>query len=303
MSIRKIKRSESVPLAFSPRGRAQRLRAVIFTLALVVACFGLGAPSTSAVELNTRSDHDPIIFVHGFDAASDTWNTMVSRFLSDGWRPSELFHRSYSWRAPNGVTARQIAVGVDQVLAATGATKVDLITHSMGALSTRYYLRNLGGAAKVDAWVSLAGPNHGTDRADACPRRSNIPSCQELETGSQFLRALNQGDETPGAVRYGTWAATDDSIVPNGVALDGATNVITGPLDRLIPDAACLFFILPGDAHCEIHEDGQVYEQVRDFVHPGPGSVFAWGDPVEAPSAMVLTLGTMYVPVQFRQAG
>nr|MBA3524532.1 hypothetical protein [Geodermatophilaceae bacterium] len=40
-----------------------------------------------------------------------------------------------------------------------------VISHSMGGLSSRYYLRNLTGTAEVDGCVSLGGPNHGTKTA------------------------------------------------------------------------------------------------------------------------------------------
>ena len=61
-----------------------------------------------------------------------------------------------------------MAQRVNEIKAATGAAKVDIITHSMGGLSSRYYIKNLGGAANVDDWVSLAGPNHGTTWAYGC---------------------------------------------------------------------------------------------------------------------------------------
>ena len=32
----------------------------------------------------------------------------------------------------------------------------------MGALSTRYYIKHLGGESTIETWVSLGGPNHGT---------------------------------------------------------------------------------------------------------------------------------------------
>ena len=57
---------------------------------------------------------------------------------------------------------------VDEIRQQTGWASVDIISHSMGGLSSRYYLRNLGGQSFVDAWVSLAGPNHGTDTARFC---------------------------------------------------------------------------------------------------------------------------------------
>src|SRR5215208_1748762 len=100
--------------------------------------------------------HNPILFVHCWNSSSSTWNTMVSRFQADGWSTPELNNWSYNYSQSNATTASQIA------------TKVDLISHSMGGLSTRYYVKNLGGGAKVDDWVSLGGPNHGTDTANFC---------------------------------------------------------------------------------------------------------------------------------------
>jgi len=59
-------------------------------------------------------------------------------------------------------TAQQLATEVNSVLAQTGASKVDPVVHSMGALAARYYLKNLGGTSYVDDFVSATGVNHGT---------------------------------------------------------------------------------------------------------------------------------------------
>jgi triacylglycerol lipase len=138
---------------------------------------------------------------------------------------------------------------VDQLLAANGATKVDIISHSMGGLSSRYYARNLGGDAKIDAWVSLGGPNHGTTSANVC----FSTACTEMRIGSTstFLTALNSGDETPGVPRYGTfWSNCDEIINPHdSVLLSGATNAQT----------ACI-------SHTALVEDATVYRSVRDYV-------------------------------------
>ena len=128
---------------------------------------------------------------------------MVNRFKADGWTDAELVNWSYNYRQSNATTAAQIQQKVDSILTATGATKVDIITHSMGPLSARYYIRNLGGLGKVDALVSLGGANHGTSMAlcfDA--------SCVEMRPNSTFLTNLNSGDETPGSPRYATWWST-----------------------------------------------------------------------------------------------
>src|SRR5215208_116177 len=192
--------------------------------------------------------HNPILFVHGWNSSSSTWTTMVGRFQADGWSSPELNNWSYNYSQSNATTASQIATKVDSILKATCATKVDLISHSMGGLSTRYYVKNLGGGAKVDEWVSLGGPNHGTDTANFC----FSTACSEMRVGSSFLNALNAGDETPDVgVNWLTyWSGCDEIINPDSsVALQGATNTQT----------ACI-------SHSALHEDATVYGQVRDAV-------------------------------------
>jgi triacylglycerol lipase len=212
--------------------------------ACVAACVVLLAaalPSAAAA-------HDPILFVHGWNSSSSTWTTMVNRFAADGWTAAELNNWSYNTSQSNATTAGQIQTKVDQILAATGAAKVDLISHSMGGLSTRYYVKNLGGGAKVDDWVSLGGPNHGTDTANYC----FSTACSEMRVGSTFLKSLNAGDETPGTtVNWLTWWSPCDEVInpDSSVALSGATNRQT----------ACL-------SHSALHEDATVYAQVRDAV-------------------------------------
>jgi triacylglycerol lipase len=138
---------------------------------------------------------------------------------------------------------------VDSLLAATKASKVDIVSHSMGSLSSRYYIKELGGDKKVDEWVSLAGPNHGSSWAPFCSLK--YVSCVEMKPKSTFLEELNEGDETPGAVNYKTWRSPRDlAVVPSrSVELTGAANEV-----------------LKGIKHSEFHEKKSIYEEVRNFV-------------------------------------
>jgi triacylglycerol lipase len=192
--------------------------------------------------------HDPILFVHGYNGNSATWSTMVSRFKADGWTDAELANWSYNYRQSNATTAAQIKQKVDSILAATGATKVDIITHSMGPLSARYYVRNIEDAGKVDALVSLGGANHGTITASFC----FDASCVEMRPNSTFLTNLNSGDETWGSPRYATWWSPCDGVInpQTSALLNGAVNTQT----------ACI-------SHSALHEDAGVYGQVRDMVN------------------------------------
>src|SRR5436190_18789359 len=111
---------------------------------------------------------------------------MIGRFQADGWTSSELNNWSYNYKQSNKTTASEIATKVDQIIAATGASKVDIISHSMGGLSSRWYVKFLGGDQKVDDWVSLGGPNHGTQTAYFC----FDTSCGDMRPGSSFLTTL-----------------------------------------------------------------------------------------------------------------
>lgn len=223
--------------------RAKTLSAALSVLLSVLLPASAGAVARSSFGPGS----DPILFVHGWNSSGSTWNTMAERFRADGWPADHLVQWSYDTAQSNATTAQQLAQQVADLKAATGASEVDVVTHSMGGLSSRYYTKNLGGDANVDGWVSLGGPNHGTTWANGCAE----VSCGEMRPGSDFLNQLNSGDETPGASRYGTWWSPCDEIIfpQDSTVLSGAANTRT----------ACL-------SHGALHEDATVYAQVRDFI-------------------------------------
>jgi triacylglycerol lipase len=191
--------------------------------------------------------HLPILFVHGWKGSESNWTTMIGRFEKDGWPKEDLNNWTYNTAQSNATTAKEEATKVTEILKKTGAAKVDLISHSMGGLSTRYYIKNLGGESTVEDWVSLGGPNHGTEAANLCFE----VSCEQMRIGSTFLKELNAGDETPGSVKYATWwSPCDEFIKPNeSVILTGATNTKT----------ECI-------SHLALLTNEKVYVGVREFV-------------------------------------
>ena len=220
---------------------SRRLTAILAAFALCIAGAAL-APAASLAK-------EPILFVHGWSESASAWNTMVANFEKDGYAKSELSAYSYNTSNSNKTTAEnEVKSRVEALKKATGATKVDIIAHSMGSLNSRWYIKFVaGGEANVDDWVSLGGPNHGTEFANWC----FSTACVEMRVGSKFLGELNAGDETPGAVNYGTWWSPCDEIInpDSSVALSGATNTKT----------ACI-------SHAALRTDATVYSQVREFV-------------------------------------
>jgi triacylglycerol lipase len=223
------------------------IRRCLLSITVAVAAIAV-APVPAQAAAYTPSSN-PVLFVHGWNSNASTWNTMVSRFQADGWPSSHLRAFSYNTSQSNATTAEVISQEVDNLLASTGASKVDIVTHSMGGLSSRYYLKNLASSGKVDRWVSLGGPNHGTSAANTCASTA----CQEMRIGSAFLNTLNAGDETPGTFTYGTWWSSCDGVInpADSTILSGATNTRT----------ACI-------SHLSLTSDATVYAQVRNFVNP-----------------------------------
>ncbi|MCA9531634.1 MAG: hypothetical protein KC543_16000 [Myxococcales bacterium] len=148
-------------------------------------------------------------------------------------------------------SAAGLASFVDSVKAWSGSDKVDLVGHSQGATVARWYLKFDGGTQNVDTYISLAGPQHGTDLAALTtllqPALSavgldpeDIQPFYEMQQGSDFTNALNDGDPTPGNVDYYAFYSSDDQLVwqwdsglfgipfmnrAAAATIDGATNV------------------------------------------------------------------------------
>lgn len=201
----------------------------------------------AAAQPVTAAARNPVIFVHGYQGNSSNFDQMIADFQAAGYTDTELLAWEYDSTQSNEATAQELAAAVENMLAETGASQVDIVTHSMGGLNTRWYLKFLDGTGQTDDWVSLGGPNHGTNTAYLC----GYQSCVDMRPGSAFLTELNSGDETPGQVDYGTFRSPCDYVInpDSSVKLDGADNT----------EVACI-------SHSELVTNDAVVQQVIDFV-------------------------------------
>jgi triacylglycerol lipase len=176
---------------------------------------------------------------------------MIQRFEKEGWGKAELNNWAYNTAQSNVTTAKEESKKIEEIKAKTGAAKVDFITHSMGGLSSRYYIKNLGGTSTIEKWVSLGGPNHGTTTAELCAPFE--VSCKEMVPNSTFLNELNAGTEVPGSptVKYHTWWSPCDEIINphESVKLNGAENTET----------ECI-------SHVALTTNEKVFKEVKEFV-------------------------------------
>jgi subtilisin-like proprotein convertase family protein len=141
------------------------------------------------------------------------------------------------------VSAIALKIFVDNVLDWSGATQVDLVAHSQGALAARSYVGFFGGETKVSKLVSLAGPNTGTDSIPfAGPvfeafdaTCEEVVPCVQMQTGSDYITSLNADDMTPGNIDYYAFYTNNDEFVwhwdegPLGVDVVKHDNAELGP--------------------------------------------------------------------------
>ncbi|MDN3356409.1 triacylglycerol lipase [Actinomadura sp. DC4] len=198
----------------------RRTLGTVLAAALAALTCLLAAGQTSTANAAT---HVPVVFVHGYTGSSSNWATAKTVFAAGGYTSGELNAFDYNWAQSNKSSAASLKSYIQQVLARTGASQVDIVNHSMGGLVSDWYIHELGGQPYVRHLASIAGANHGTTFASAC---TIYPSCVEMLPGSAFIQTVTSGDETPGATKYATWSSPCDGvIVPyTSTRLNGATN-------------------------------------------------------------------------------
>ena len=104
---------------------------------------------------------EPVVLVHGLLANQTVnWQSISPLLANHGYCVFSLTYGtvpevSTPFYQPGGLarmerSAEQLAAFVAEVLAATGAQRVDIVGHSEGSLMPNWYVKFLGGAAVVD---------------------------------------------------------------------------------------------------------------------------------------------------------
>ncbi len=176
----------------------------------------------------TAAKPRPVILMHGAAA---------NRVASHSGLGPRLANEGFCVFAPNlglynglyGVDriekiAEQFGAYVDTVLAKyPGVSKVDVVGYSLGGMMPRYYLKNLGGTAKVNRLIGIAPSNNGTTLSGLANLAKALqitgvvsavgPAFAQQIAGSSFITALNAGDPTPGNVKYDVIVTNGDQVV------------------------------------------------------------------------------------------
>lgn len=201
---------------------------------------------------------EPVVLVHGTGGGAQTnWGVYAPLLANEGYCVYALTYGNYAnlpWpiSAVGGMrsmaeSAAELGIFVDRVLAATGASKVDIIGHSQGTVMPTYYAKHLGGANKIDKYVSLAplwnGSNagFGADIADFMNRLGAggaidltvgplCKACTQFLRGVAFMQDLQQGGVYEPSITYtNIMTRYDEAVVPytsGYLAAPNATNIV-----------------------------------------------------------------------------
>lgn len=193
------------------------LRAVSL-LAAVSLLLGLTSGCSAARSEASDYSRTPVLFVHGHGLSSADWRPLITSLVGLGY-PREYLHgvdivpnTMANVRAATSVIEPAAAAFLVRAQAAArsggyrgeGPQRLDIVSHSMGALSSRWYATRLR-PDLVRTWISLAGANHGTGAACGLgdeAAREMCPAFATSATTHALQVALNGAegawaDETP----------------------------------------------------------------------------------------------------------
>ena len=120
-----------------------------------------------------------------FVFGGNTFRALINKLENAGYEMNKnLFIAHYDWRQSNIISAEQYLLPViQQAKQETGASKVDLIAHSMGGLVARSYLQGNNYANDVNQLITLGTPHTGASGAYQAWEGGQYP-----ETWNSFIR-------------------------------------------------------------------------------------------------------------------
>jgi pimeloyl-ACP methyl ester carboxylesterase len=256
------------------------------TLAGQTAGRAATAPSSGFNDMSCRpsaAHPDPVVLLHGLGGNGPGNFAYLGPYLASAGYC--VFASTYGEPIPGipvgGITAipqsaTEINTYIGQVLAATGASQVDLVGHSEGAFQALYGPKFVPGeAARVARVVALAPPTHGTTFASlvtiagdlgASPLVDTVlavgcPACSELTTGSSLVTSLNTGPVAQPRIAYTIIASTHDELVtPYGTEFVDEPGVSNETVQNYCP--------LDPVGHIGLAYDPDVAQLVRDALDP-----------------------------------
>jgi len=179
---------------------------------------------------SAASESPPVLLIHGFLGTRGSMYMLERRLVEDGFVVVSFNIGTLNVRDIRR-SAFMIHRKIERILAQTPSQKIDIIGHSMGGLIGLYYIKKLGGHARVRKLVMMGTPARGTWAALAGVVTLGLwsTSSWQLLPRSRYLDELHQGPIPPG-VEVTTIAAARDWVVPLQTTRLSGANAVTVPL-------------------------------------------------------------------------
>lgn len=172
-------------------------------------------------------DDLPLLLVHGYGCNRATWIRLRPRLEALGYCVSTV-----NLEPPLGPIAAYADVlhrRIEEVCAATGASRLIVIGHSMGGLATRAYCE-IYGEARLAALITLGTPHHGSWLA----KMGLGANARDMEPGSAFLTHLAKVPCAPAFGVTALYSVHDNYVMPQAQqAFDGADNIVLSGIGHL----------------------------------------------------------------------
>jgi triacylglycerol esterase/lipase EstA (alpha/beta hydrolase family) len=172
----------------------------------------------------------PVLLIPGYGGSTAALEILAAD-LRDSGRDATVLRLAGDGTGDLREQAEVLGAAAEAAIERTGAPSVDVIGYSAGGVVARLWVSDYDGAGLARRVVTLGSPHHGTTVAelavaivpDECPE-----ACRQLVPGSDLLRDLNAGDETPdGPLYISLWTAVDEVVTPpDSSRLAGALNLV-----------------------------------------------------------------------------
>lgn len=185
----------------------------------------------------TAQHPEPVVLVHGILAnRNNNWQTYGPLLANAGYCVYALTYGGPGGD-PDGFIgglgsmrdgAATLNTFIDRVRDTTGAPKVAILGHSLGATMPYWYLKAGGGDGKVSKMIGLAGAVQGFDRNIVTTGSAEIVQ-GDGQPNSTFMRELHDGGIAVPGIAYTQIVTRYDEILPYTAGLiaePGVTNYI-----------------------------------------------------------------------------
>lgn len=258
--------------------RLRRYQRAALALAATVGMAATTVTATSSAASAAAATKDPVIIMPGMIGSGAltalSYIPLELKFESKGYDTYIFTTPDYGLGDIHANAARLDAY-VDEVLRKTGATKVDLVAHSQGGLISRDYIKTLGGAGHVDNLIMMGTPNYGTVLANLADvfliDCIGFTGCVQQAIGSDYLNALNQGDDTIGSVDYTAITTRYEEVVIPYTSV--FLNAADGNIANITVQDQCW---LRAPEHLSLIINGAVVDGVLDALRDERVSMNCW---------------------------